>query len=270
MILRGVKIGIFGAGHLGRAVASRLVLGGIGADDLTVCHGGSSTTLRELEKAGLAHLIKVPAEVVNRSKILLYLVRPQDYMAIAEYRLPRDVLFVSFLAGVPLERIPVQVPESQRVRVMTSAPDTLIHGKAIAAVYPATDREVRAMLGLIGARIFPLRQQSGIHAFTALGPCLPIALTLWEDLGLGVEERQILDVAERSGLPDYVAILKWAREVQPRGLTGKELDLFINQATTPGGVTEAILLAMRQGKSLSDSLCCGIQRSIELSQGASQ
>lgn len=267
-VLRGIKIGIFGAGHLGRAVASRLTLGGIDAADLAVCHGGSSTTVRELEKVGLTHLVKVPAEVVNQSKILLYLVRPQNYMAIANYCPPRDVLFVSFLAGVPLERIPAQVAGSQRVRIMTSAPDTLMRGKAIAAVYPSMNAKIRAVLGTIGARVLPLRKESDVHAFTALGPCLPIALTLWESLGHGVEEHQILDIAERYGLPDYLSILKWAREVQPRGFAGRDLERFINQATTPGGVTEAILVAMKQGQSLSDSLCCGVQRSVELSLAA--
>ena len=260
-----MRIGIFGAGALGRAIASRLVLGGIEADDLAICYRGSPTTLCELERTGLAHLVRTPASVINRSEILLYLVRPQHYMAIAEYCVPRDVLFVSFLAGVPLERMPVQVPEAQRVRVMTSAPDTLMHGKAIAAVYPAVNPELHAMLELLGARVFLLRQQSDIHAFTALGPCLPMVLTLWEGMGREVEERQILNLAERFGLRGYLAILKWAREAQPRGLTGKELDLFIGQVTTPGGVTEAIIAAMRQHQSLGDSLCRGIDRSIELS-----
>lgn len=268
MILRGVKVGVFGAGHLGRAVLSRLSLGGIHGDDLAVCHHGSSATRRALEEAGLAHLVRAPTEVVGRSNILLYAVLPQDYTAIAKYSVPREALFVSFLAGVPLDRIPVQVPNSQRFRVMPSAPDTLMDGKAIAAVYPATNAGIRALLELIGARIFPLPQETDMHAFTVLGPCLPVALALWENLGKRADERRIREIAERFGLHDCVAVLKWAREVQPRGLRGGDLEIFINQAATAGGVTEAIILAMRQGESLSESLYRGIERSTELCQDA--
>src|SRR5262245_51245009 len=156
--LRGVRIGVFGAGHLGRAVASRLVLAGMGVGDLAICHGGSSATHRELQKAGIAHLIEEPSEVVSRSKILLYLVRPQSYTAIAKHPMAPDALFVSFLAGVPLERIPAHVPESRRARVMTSSPDTLMSGKAIAAIYPPTNIDVRALLETIGAWVFSLRR----------------------------------------------------------------------------------------------------------------
>jgi pyrroline-5-carboxylate reductase len=191
-------------------------------------------------------------------------VRPQHYKAIAQHRPARGLLFVSFLAGVSLNTIPVLVPLAQRMRVMTSAPDTLLHGKAIAAIYPAGNAHVRAILQLLGAQILPLSEESQAHAFTVLGPCLPIALTFWESMGRTTDERELVDVAVRSGLPEYSGLLKWAREIQPRGLAGAELEAFVAQATTPGGVTEAILVAMREGNSLAGALWRGIQRSHEL------
>lgn len=266
MLLHDVNIGIFGAGHLARALASQLVRGGIADDNLSVCHRGSLATRRALEKAGLAHLIRKPADLLEWSNILLYTVRPQDYKVIAKHNTPKELLFVSLLAGVPLERIPVGVPQDQRVRIMPSAPDTLTHGRAIAAVYPAANPEIRALLKLIGARLYSLHRESDMHAFTALGPCLPMALAFWESLGKTVEEREILDIAERFGLPDPVGLLKWAREAQPRGLSNNELDYYLSQAATEGGVTEAILLAIREGKPFPDSLCSGIERSVELSK----
>ena len=104
------KIGIFGAGHLARALASRFVRVGFTDDNLSLCHRDSSATGHALEEAGLVHLVRKPAEVSGRSNILLYAVRPQDYKAVAAYTLPREALSVSFLAGVPVDRIPVCVP----------------------------------------------------------------------------------------------------------------------------------------------------------------
>ena len=144
----------------------------------------------------------------------------------------------------------------------------MILGRAIAAVYPAANPEVRALLELIGTRGYPLRREPDMHAFTVLGPCLPAALALWESLGRTVEERDILDVAERFELPDPVGILKWARDVQPRGLPGSALGSYLDQAATAGGVTEAIQQAIRDGESLIDALWSGIHRSRQLGQGA--
>ena len=263
-VLHGVRIGVFGAGHLGRALVARLAFVGVGDDDLAVCHRVSPATRRALREARLAHLVRPPAEVAERSSILLYAVRPQDYAAIAEHCVHPEAVFVSLLAGVPLDRIPVHVLEDQRVRVMPSTPDTLILGRAIAAVYPATNEKVRTLLELIGARTFPLLREGDVHAFTVLGPCLPAALAFWESLGKIVPEREVLDLAERFELPDPAGMLRWARDAQPRGLVGGELDSYLSQAATEGGVTEAVLQAIRDEKSLPDALRSGIQRSRQL------
>ncbi len=263
-------IGLFGAGHLARSLASRFILNGVDEGRLSICHRGSPATSVALRDAGLSHLVREPAEVVKRSQMLLYTVRPQDYAAIAEYTTSPDALFVSFLAGVPLNRIPVAAPGGQRIRVMPSAPDTLMGGNAIAAVYPASNVYAHALLKLMGARIYPVHEESQLHAFTVLGPCLPVALTLWESMGRTVEDGEILAIATSFGLPDPAGILKWARAARPPISLDSQLDRYLSQAATKGGVTEGILDAMRAGASLPDSLRSGIKRSIELSQEAEE
>jgi len=257
-------LGMFGAGHLGRAIACGLLDAGFPRHKLIVCHRGSADTHRQLVESGLSERVADCSEVICRSKIVMYVVRPQDYRSLADYTMREDSLLVSFLAGVSLERIPVLLDESQRVRIMTSAPDTLRRKNGIAAIYPAGNVVAQEILSALELRIFPLQHEADIHAFTALGPCLPIVLTYWEGLGHEVDETELLDTAARFELPEYSQVLEWARRVQPRNLSNEERDSYIAQATTPGGVTEAILGAMKAGQRLSVALVRGIHRSREL------
>jgi pyrroline-5-carboxylate reductase len=257
-------LGMFGAGHLGRAMARGLLDAGFPSHKLTICHRGSADTHRQLMESGLSECIVDCKEVICRSKIVLYVVRPQDYRSLADFTIPPDCLLVSFLAGVELGRIPLSLAESQRVRVMPSAPDTLRRQNGIAAIYPSDNVVAQAILSALKLRIFPLKNEADIHAFTALGPCLPIALTYWEGLGCKVDENELLDIAARFDLPEYSRVLQWARSVQPRNLSAEERDCYIAQATTPGGVTEAILGEIKVGRRLSVALVRGIHRSREL------
>jgi pyrroline-5-carboxylate reductase len=150
---------------------------------------------------------------------------------------------------------------------MTSAPDTLRQGKGIAALYPTDTPLIQEVLESLGLRIVPLRQESDIHAFTALGPCLPIVLTYWEGLGYRIEDSELLKTAERFALPDYHAILQWAHVVRPKRLADEERNRYLAQAATPGGVTDAILTAIRKGMSLVTALGRGIECSRELATG---
>lgn len=264
--LHGMKIGLFGAGHLARALASCLLRGGVDDGNVRLCHRGSDSTRRALADAGLSHLSATPADLLAHSEVVLYTVRPQECAAIAGYTVSPDLLFVSFLAGVPLSSIPVPIPENRRVRVMPSTPDTLVRGNAIAALYPGDNTIALSLIQALGAKAYPLRREAQFHAFTTLGPCLPSALTLWASLGKVADTDEILDVADSSALPGAIGIVEWAQGVRPRGLDDSELEQYLNQAATEGGITEAILDAIREGQSLSESLRCGIYRSQQLSQ----
>lgn len=257
-------IGLFGAGHLGRAIAKGLLTAGLPRKSLIICHRGSEETARELEAAGLGDLVADREHVVGDSRILLYLVRPQDRRAISNLTPRQDSLFISFLAGTPLGNLPVHLPDTQRVRVMTSAPDTLLQRNGIAGLYPSNNVVVREMLEALGLRIIALGQESDIHAFTALGPCLPIVLMYWEGAGHKINDKELLQMGNDWGLSGYLPILQWALNVRPRGLSLAEAHLYLAQATTPGGVTDSILSAVRTGLSLPAALRRGIERSQQL------
>jgi len=95
-------LGIFGAGYLGRAIIHGLLQAGFSKRHLVICHKGSRETRQKLAASGLAGLEADRHEVIRRSKVVFYLVRPQDYLCIGDCTMMGDSLFVSFLAGVPL------------------------------------------------------------------------------------------------------------------------------------------------------------------------
>ncbi|OPY13840.1 MAG: Pyrroline-5-carboxylate reductase [Syntrophus sp. PtaB.Bin001] len=257
-------IGLFGAGHLGKAIAEGLLKAGLPRQNLAICHRGSKETDRELADLGLSDLVESGEKVVRQSRILFYLVRPQNSQAVRDYKLREDSLFISFLAGIPLNNLPVHLPDAQRVRVMTSAPDTLRNHNGIAALYPQGNLLMREILDSLGLRIVPLGHESDIHAFTALGPCLPIVLTYWEYAGFNTDDHELLETAKKFGISNYSGILQWAHSIRPRQLSPEEINRYLFQAATPGGVTDAILSAMRAGMCLSAALQRGIERSQQL------
>jgi len=172
--LGGAAVGIFGAGHLGRAIAVALLEAELPREQLILCHSGSATTAEALDAAGLSDRDVTAARLLDAAKLVLYLVRPQAADAIAGLTMRPDALLVSFLAGTGLARIPAAVPQSGRVRVMVSDPDTLAKHNGIAAMFPE-NAVVQALLQELGLRVSLLPSEDRFHAYTAIGPCLPMA-----------------------------------------------------------------------------------------------
>jgi pyrroline-5-carboxylate reductase len=262
-VLGGASVGIFGAGHLGRAIADALLQAGLPRTQLLLCHSGSEATGVALAQSGLADLV-VPAQaLLDQAKMVLYLVRPQVADAIGGLALRRDALLVSFLAGTALARIPAAA--ARRVRVMVSDPDTLAKRNGIAALYPA-NVEVQTLLEALGLRVVLLPSEASFHAFTAMGPCLPIAAAWCLGMGKPIDRDALLALGRRYGFADYPQIVDWALAVCPKGLSHAELAIYAAHAATPGGVTEAVLNGLRDGEDLPSALERGIRRCEELAR----
>jgi len=266
--LDGAALGVFGAGHLGRVIAAGLVQNGFPTSRLLICHGGSPETEKRLAEAGLSGRRVEAVELTRRSRIILYLVRPQHLNAIEHCRLKSDTLFLSFLAGTPLARVPVSVPPGNMVRVMTSAPDTFTKRIAVGGTYPSGNHVAEELLRALHVEQFSLAREQDMHAFTALGVCLPIVLACWRAQEKAVDEAGLIQYAQRLGLVNYERILEWARRAEPRFDTQAEREEYIQKAATPGGVTEAMIRRIVAGGSLIEALESGILRSQELGRGS--
>ena len=266
--LDGAALGVFGVGHLGSVIASGLIQNDFPISRLLVCHGGSPETAVRLADAGLSERIVQANELTQRSRIILYLVRPQNLNAIGNCELLNDALIISFLAGTPLARIPLGIVQGNRVRVMPSAPDTIVRGKAIGGVYPSGNPVVEELLRALGIEQIFLDKESDMHVFTALGVCLPIVLAYCKAQGKCVDEEELIDCAQRHGLGNFEKILEWTHSAEPHFETQIEQEAYMKKAATPGGVTEAMLHRIKAGGSLTQAIEGGIIRSEELGEGS--
>jgi pyrroline-5-carboxylate reductase len=258
--LKDAKLGIFGAGHLGQALALSLLYAGLPNHRLALCHNGSPVTRRKLVQLGLGKYVFDPATVASSARVLFYTVRPALYKSIAGHTLKRDAVFVSFLAGVPLGRIPLVLADRQKVRVMTSGPETIQRQRGVAAYFPGDSAAVAEILSALNLKLFAMTREDELDAFTAFGPCLHIALTEWERMGHSVNEAELFAAAKKFHLARFDELLEWARSAQPRYLSSGDLVRYMAQAATPGGVTEAILDAIHSGSNLSGALAAGVER----------
>jgi pyrroline-5-carboxylate reductase len=179
--------------------------------------------------------------------------------------LPFGTLIVSFLAGTTLAALASVVSAGDIVRVVPSSPDTIVKRTAIAGVFPAGNFIVEELLRGLSIRQLYLAREEDMHAFTALGLCLPMALVCWSARGNTVDDANLKDCAKRYGLGNYDSILEWAHKAEPRLESDSEREAYLRRAAAPGGVTEAILARINAGGSLADALESGVSRSVELS-----
>jgi pyrroline-5-carboxylate reductase len=258
------RIGVFGAGRVGRALALLLLEAGLPAERLALCHRGSPETRMKLAAIGLADRLSDPDVLLRESRLVLFTVRPQDFASIEEHPARGDAFLVSFLAGVPLARLPSGTGAGRRARILPSAPDTLLRRRGIAALFPAGNDVTTALLEALGTRVFPLEREEQIDAFGVLASCLPIALAHWERSGRVADERELVELAARYDLPDYASILAWAHDIRESLRVDAARSHHLAEAATPGGVTEELLRSIDAGRSLPHALMRAIDRSREL------
>ncbi|MDQ0740473.1 pyrroline-5-carboxylate reductase [Pseudomonas sp. W4I3] len=259
------RIGILGSGHLGVALAQALIAAGLPRGNLLLGNRHSRAAQARLEQAGLEDRYADNQRIVDESQLILLTVRPQDYRALGGLQLKSATVLVSFIAGLPVERIrSLFQPPPQVIRVMVSAPDTIAGACAIGARYGADSVLVDTLLRQLGIELINLPSQAEFDAFTVYGPCLPIVLTYCESLAVSVSQEAIASGATACNLPPWGKVIAWANAVRPRGLDDRARRDYLHSATTPGGVTEALLDAVGEGLALSDCFRAGIARSQRL------
>jgi len=257
-------VGIVGAGQLGSALAAALLTSGLPKSRLLLCHKGSSTTRSRLASLSLAQSVVDCSEVGRRCSIVIVALRPQDAEALSACSLRTDAVVVSCMAGVSINRLPIPSGINQSVRLMPSPPETIERKCGIAGVFPRGMSVARHICAALSLKPVYLSDEDAFHAFTALGVCLPAALSYWKSLGNFVDKGELLRLAAESKLRRYNRILKWAVSVSVADDSAEHPTPLFSSAATRGGVTQTILDAIRSGHSLSDGLRAGIRRSKEL------
>ncbi|MGW2232020.1 NAD(P)-binding domain-containing protein [Streptomyces formicae] len=99
------SIGIIGVGELGRAVVEGLSDGVEDAPEIHLSPRGARTAAELARRYPNARVCADNQDVVDRSRLVIIAVRPQDRAALAGLRIDADKIVVSAVAGVAIDEL---------------------------------------------------------------------------------------------------------------------------------------------------------------------
>jgi pyrroline-5-carboxylate reductase len=250
------KLGFFGCGHLAKCFLTKIIDEGFPREKILVSHGNSEETKNFLEK------LKVDVvnneELCKQSKLILYFVRPQEYQAIKDLEVEEGTILLSFLAGITIEKTK-NVFSGEVIRAIPSSPVTINSDLGLVAIYP----EMESVMELFsGFKQYSLKKEEDINAFIAIGTCLPNVNVFLKRL---VKEEEIKELEELVPIP-LKELLDWVEKVTPKNLSDEERKDYLTKAATKGGINEAIITALKEGKSVKAALLKGLERNQELNK----
>lgn len=259
-------VGIAGFGHLGRSLAAPLVRNGFPKDRLLISYRGSETTHRAACNLGLDGCLTSTEDLLMRADVAVVATRPQDALSLTGFEVKRGALIVSCMAGLSVDLLEL-VFRTEVKRMMCSGPDSILEGRGIATLYPYDER-VESLLELMRLRVYATSDEAELDSFT-IGICIPAMLLNvradWRDV------RTALRCMELS-YPVYGALQNWIDDIMPETLqNGAEVETAsvrsaerLKNVSTRGGVTEAMMNALRQGSGFGEALQIGIERGREI------
>ncbi|KAL6061593.1 hypothetical protein QOT17_012766 [Balamuthia mandrillaris] len=293
--LHAPGIGIIGSGKLGSALAQGLLRNEYPKESICVSCRGSPSTLASLARIGLhprhednhnpddntlGNVTTNNQDLARRSKVILLCLRAQDIGAIHGLRLQEGTAVMSFVPGISLRTLQDALGQKEGIFVgQTCGPDTILERRAMATMYPTRsenptpqERTLRHVLGdRLGMELMPLPEgrEDLVNVFTA-GMCLGPAFLVCDKMGVKHSEEVDAAALSKEFAPfDFGRLYRWAMKVRPRIQDEKEIDRWIRNHCTEGGVTESIVRRIEAGGSLVEGLKAGIQRGIELGAGCS-
>ena len=240
--LRGVSIGVIGAGKMGQALINGLRACGVPARAIVAAEADAATR-QAVRRRFRIRVTSDVAHVARASDIVMLAVKPQQFPGVVERIAPhltRRHLVVSIAAGITLrwlhQRLPRGVPV---VRVMPNLPATVGCGfSAIAAGAAAGARHrtmVKALCGAVGEAVeLPERYFDAITAVSGSGPAYVFLLVqMWEEAArsLGLPAR-VAHRAIRATLAGSVKLLQ---------ASGDPAEELVRKVASKGGTTEAAL-----------------------------
>lgn len=260
-LIGGRRVGVAGLGNLGSSLARALLRGGLSRDRLLASHGGSEASRARAEACGLAQNIVSTDELFSSCDVILLSARPQQLGSLAGLR-PRDgATLVSVMASVSLATLR-GLFGPRAVRSMTSAPESIDEGTAIAGYYP--DDEIAAALYAICGHFAVSASEADLSAAT-VGVCIPPIMENF-DLPLSDVLAALKELEPR--YPIFASIAWWLEELKIERTTGAAASLAAT--ATKGGITEAIVSALSAGAPIGQALEAGFAREAELAKATAK
>ena len=250
------RIGVIGAGRIGRALILKLLEKGYPYENIKLTYNGSIFTFSDISDNNLIDMISSNAKIVKESSVLILSVPPQSFKPIGFFDLPKDFPVISFMAGITTDAIKEQTGSDNVVRIIPTGPDTITNSQAIAGVYGESEI-AKDLFDLLDFDYVTVDDEDKMN-YVAIAGCLPAIYCR-----VSPESDDNIDAVNKisENFPEFRDIAKKCEKLVPED----NREEFISRFTTPGGVTQAILNGLNSGKSLYDSLLMGIERNKELS-----
>jgi pyrroline-5-carboxylate reductase len=243
-------IGFIGAGNMGEALISGLLSSGLSRPDRIFCSDARSERRQELKTRYGVRTGGNNPEIIGRSDIVIYAVKPQTMGSVLEETaagLNRSKLIISIAAGVPLASIASLSREP--LRLVRAMPNICVSVKAGAtAVVPGAhatgdDLDTAAAIFNSVGRCVVLQTEQLLDAVTGLSGSGPAYVFMIMDA--------LADAGVKVGLSREDALLLAAQTLcgaaQMHLETRTHPGALKDRVTSPGGTTIAGLHALERG-----------------------
>ena len=251
------KIGMVGFGHLGSSIAEALVNKGFPKSNLMISHRGSIETTERVSDLKLESCVRDTEYLMKNSEVIILAARPQNIKEIAENCVSKDTLILSFMAALPLKALN-SFFDCRILRVMCSGPESISGGRGISTLMPS-DKDACGFLKACGIREFEVKNEDEIDAFTA-GICIPPIL-----MNISIDRNERYAALNKMALrfPVYRELSDWI-EAELELSSSESNKKSLENVSTKGGVSEAMVSALLGGASFLSSVERGIERCAEL------
>lgn len=266
--LRGLTIGIIGAGTMGQALLKGLLANGVARRTLRAADADAGIR-RTIRRRFRVRVTDENARLVRQSDVVILAVKPQQLAEVTRRirpHLQRRQLVISIAAGITLRWLRQRVGGVPLVRAMPNLPATVGGGfAALTAAPSATARHraiARAIFEAVGEIVeLPERSFDAVTAVSGSGPAYVFFLVqAWEaaaaSLGLS---SAVASRAIRQTLAGSARLL---------AASGEPAGELIRKVASKGGTTEAalkVLARRRLAAHFTAALRAAQHRSQELS-----
>ncbi len=244
--LKGVKLGVIGAGAMGGAIIRGLLAGAVARENLVYYDPDPA---RQKQMAGLKVAAASNQARVMRAQVIILAVKPQVMSAVLtglkDHAGPEH-LIISIAAGVTLKTLEAALPESRVIRTMPNTP-TLV-GAGMAALAPgsrATPEDVALALEIFAAvgRAVVVEERL-LDAVTGLSGSGPAYVAVFIEA--------LTDGGVKMGLPRALALLLATQTVIGAARLCLEEEMhpgvLKDLVTSPGGTTITGLHILEDGR----------------------
>lgn len=256
-ISESITIGVVGFGHLGRSLCVPLVQNGFPKDRLCISHKGSAPTREAAMRLGLGDCLTDTESLVGRVDVTIIATRPQDALMLPVSAIKPGSLVISCMAGLPIDLLSVILGGGVR-RMMCSGPDTILAGRGVAAMFPS-DGATRKIMEMIGLSAMNVGSEEELDSFT-VGICIPAILSNLHVPRSAVEEAMS---AMEERYPVYAALRPWIMDTMRRH-EADDKGACLENVSTKGGITEAMITSLRSGSTFKEALAKGMERGREM------